>query len=129
MEIQPVANLQDRIVQRLAGAIKQRWDFFVVNFEWEIIEGEQTRDMLAICFEKHDSDWKRSQFEVPYECSNLLFQLSQMMLRPGCETCGTCTVEVEAGGKYRFSFSYDQPLRLNGNFDEKSHRIYVALTL
>lgn len=115
---QELIDLQNNIVHCLAKAVNQRWDYFVVNFEREEIDGERTQDCLAISFVKEKGGWKRSSFIAPYDCCSLLFRLSELMSAAGGETWGSCTLEVDSSGKYRFSYSYEPPKRLTGNFDD-----------
>jgi hypothetical protein len=117
---QQLIDLQNRIVHGMAEAVSEPWDFFVVNYEREEIDGERTQDTLAISFANEKGTWKRSSFEPPYDCCCLLSRLSELMSSKGGETWGSCTLEVDSSGKYRFSYSYEPPKRLNGILDDES---------
>lgn len=115
---QDLISLQNSIVHCLANAVNKPWDFFVVNFEREEIDGDQTQDTLAIAFQHEKDVWQRSSFIAPYDCCRLILRLSELMASDGGDPWGSCTLEVHSSGKFRFSFSYEPPKRLNGDLGE-----------
>jgi hypothetical protein len=119
MDSKEFIDLQNEIVQGLAKAVKQPWDFFVVNFECELIDGERTQDTLAIAFKKQNTSWSRTSFVAPYESCLHLSRLSDLMSKAG-NSWGSCTLEVDATGKYRFTYSQEPPRRLNGEFNDEA---------
>jgi hypothetical protein len=116
---QQLIDLQGDIVQCLANAVNEPWDFFVVNFEREETNGEKVQDTIAVAFSKQTTSWKRISFIAPYNCCCLLLRLYELMNESG-DAWASCTLEVDATGRYRFSFSYEAPKRLNGNFDDEA---------
>jgi hypothetical protein len=117
---QRLIELQNKIVHCLASAVQERWDFLVVNFEREEIDGERTQDTLAIAFSQASGNWKRISVVAPYKCCGLLIQLSELMAMDGGSTWGSCTLEVDSKGEYRYSFCYEAPKRLNGIMDDEA---------
>lgn len=115
-----IIEAQDRVVLCLTNSVQQQWDYLVVNFEWEEVDGERTRDTLAIGFVKQQTTWRRFSIIAPYECTSLLSDLCDCMAADGNKAWRSCTLEIDAAGKYRFSFSYERPKRLNGEFEDEA---------
>lgn len=117
MNAQSQIELQNRIVVTTARAISGDWDAAAVNIEIDEIEGEQTENCLALSFARQQDTWKRNSFQLPYECYDLFVKLRDLSDR---EKWKTCTLEFDHNGKYKFSFSYDAPRRLNGIHDDEA---------
>lgn len=115
-----ITELQDKAVYCFAQAVKEEWHHLVVSFEIEDIDGESTQDTLALSFRDEEGQWKRSSFSAPRECCKLLADLSVAMTNEEGRTWGSCTLQVDSSGKYRYSFSHEPPKRLNGVFDDEA---------
>jgi hypothetical protein len=119
-DIRQVIELQDNAVQCFANAVMESWDHLVANFEIAEFDGVPTRNTIAIAFSYENGQWRRISFIAPYDCCNYLAQLSKAMAKEGGITWGSCTLEVDSTDRYRYSFSYEPPKRLNGVFDDEA---------
>lgn len=116
---QKLIDMQGDIVQCFANAVNEPWDYLLVNFERQETNGEKVQDTLAVAFSKQDISWKHISFIAPYNCCRQLLRLYELMNESG-DGWASCTLEVDATGRYRFSYSNEAPRRLNGNFDDEA---------
>jgi hypothetical protein len=114
---QSLIELQNRIIVTTAQAISGDWDAAVVNIEIDEIEGEQTESCLALSFALQQGTWKRNSFELPFDCYDLFVTLRDSS---DGEKWKTCTVEFDYNGKYKLSYTYEAPRRLNGIHDDEA---------
>jgi hypothetical protein len=115
---QQIIIVQNEAVQCLANGVSEKWDYLLVNCERAEFDGEQRYHGLAMAFVKDKGKWKSNSIIVSHKCYSLLLKLSQLMSMDGSNPWGSCTVEVDSSGKYRFSFSYDPPRRIYGVIDD-----------
>jgi hypothetical protein len=120
MDKQKIIDVQDKAVHCFANAATEKWDFILVNCETRDFEDYQQYDVLAISFAREKNAWKHTSIQAPYQCCDLLLQLCMLMGTGGKRAWESCTLEIESGGKYRYSFSYERPKRFNGIFDDEA---------
>jgi hypothetical protein len=116
-DLQRAHAIQEQIVKGVAGAVLEKWDYILVNTERD---EEETQDTLAVAFTKQDDKWSRNGFVVPYKFRQLFLELGRAMANDADERWTTFTLELESGGKYRFSFSYGAPPRLGGTLNDET---------
>ena len=116
----PLMELQDRIVLSLVRSLTGIWDAAVVNIEIDFADEEQTENCLALSFARDNGGWTRSSFSLPYDCYDLFAELRELMKQQDAALWTSCTLELKADGKYRYSFSYERPRRLNGIHDDEA---------
>jgi hypothetical protein len=120
MEPSVEIQLQYAIVVEAANCIAAPWDIAVVNIEIDTIEGERVEDCLALIFRAKAAwlPWRRKlardSFQVSMKCLDHFVELweSSQATKPW----KTCTLEFQPSGQYKFSYSYEPPSRLNGDF-------------
>jgi hypothetical protein len=117
-DVNSLVDLQNSAVLCLANAAAGGWDRLVVNFEIAELDEGSTRNAIALRFCKQGPGWRRDSFIVPHECCNLLAQLFETMVGNGGRPWGSCTVEIDPSGQYKYTFSYEPPKRLNDVFDD-----------
>lgn len=117
MTTQSLIDLQNRIVVTTANAIKGEWDAAVIDIEIDHVDGEQTENCLALSFRLQQGDWKRSSFQLPFECYDLFVTLRDAS---SGQRWTSCTLEFDSNGKYKFRYSYEPPRRLNGIHDDEA---------
>ena len=127
LDKQQIIELQNRIVRCFADAVDVKWDFLLINFERDLVEGQEVDDTLAVAFRKLSGKWNYSSIIPPYLCCDLLIELRDSMSLDEKEKWKTCILEVDSRRKYRYSFSYEPPKRLNGELDlgDKFLKSYV----
>ena len=113
-------DLQDKIISTIARSIKIKWDYLLVNFERAVIDGDAREDCLAVCFHRDPTGWKHTSIQPPFELYDLLLELAAAMDRDERGVWGSCTIEIDSRGKYRYTFSYEPPKRLNGGLDDET---------
>lgn len=118
MEFNILAELQERIVTTIAVENRGGWDFIVINIEVDTIDGDRTENCLAFSFIRENSHWRRAGFELPIACYDLFVELREVMASAGEAAWKTCMLEIDSGGEFRFSYSHDEPKRLNGLHDD-----------
>ena len=127
---QLLIDLQNKAVLCVVDAVDFEWAYLLVNFEREVIDDEPGEDCLFVAFTRDNDEWKRQSVPLPAQCYDLFLQLASAMSRDGNALWGSCTLEVDSSGSYRFSFSYERPKRLNGDFgDEALLKYYVPRPL
>lgn len=119
-DVRHIIDLQNNAVRCFANAVNENWDHLVVSFETAELDGVPTQNTIALAFAKENGKWRRISVIAPYECCNALVELSKAMKKDGDKTWGSCTLEIDSSGNYRYSFSYEIPKRLNGVFDDAS---------
>lgn len=117
---QQLIDLQNKVVLCVANSIRVKWDHLLVNYEREVIDDEPSQDCLFVAFVWENNNWKRQSLQLPIQCYDLFLDLCSAMSNDGESQWGSCTVEVDSSGKYRFAFSYDLPKRLNGDFSDEA---------
>lgn len=118
MNATEILNQQHQIVRAVAQAVCEPWLYAVVNIEIDVIEGDQTENLIAISYAKRL--WRlipRSE-EIPYQLYDLFVSLRERMAEVNEQTWGSCTMVFDRRGRYQFDFSYDPPPRLNGIYDD-----------
>ena len=113
-------DLQAKIVTSIAKSLTKDWTTAVVNIEIDVVDGDQTENCLAISFAEDRGGWSRNSFSLPFECYDYFVELRDSMHNTNADLWKVCTLEMNLGGKYRFSFSYDPPRRLNGIHDDEA---------
>jgi hypothetical protein len=113
-----LTELQNRVVLGVANSVGVKWDYLLVNFEREVVDNEPTEDCLAIMFTRDNGNWKRQSFQIHLQCYDLFLQLCEKMSKEEIGKWGSCTLELNSGGRFRFSFSYEPPKRLNGDLTD-----------
>jgi len=113
-------EMQNTIVILLAKTITESWDLAVINIEIDVVDGQRNEDCLALLYSLHIDGWKRKGFDFPYDGYDLFVNLRDLMKKPEAEDWTISTLEISSSGKYRFSFSYAPPPRLNGIFDDNA---------
>jgi hypothetical protein len=119
-DTQVLIDLQNRIVRCFANSMEQSWDFLVINFERVDVDGERRENALALAFLKENETWRRISIIAQYDCRMLLVELYELMAKEGAANWSTCMLEIDSSGKYRFSFGYNPPKRLNRVLDDES---------
>ena len=118
-------NIQNQIVVSLAELISIPWNAAFADIEIDDIDGFQNEDGFFNTLAKVEDGWKETSIMIPRSCSRLFGELrNAMSLEEGMKWT-VCTVEFNSAGKYRYSFSYDSPPRINGNFDDQKFKNYV----
>jgi hypothetical protein len=118
MNIRSLTNLQNSIVVTATGGIEGEWNTAVINIEIEDHEdGSIGKNSLALSYRFVKNIWKSDGFIMPHKC----FELFRLLrgFSDG-QKWSICTLEFDSEGRYEFSFSYEQPKRLNGIHDDES---------
>jgi hypothetical protein len=114
-------NLQKAIVTALAREIPDAWERIVVNYEMQEEDGGLTEDRLGFYIEKDAAgNLRESELAFTPEVKRLFREMNDEIRRSEGERWGTCDLVVDQPGKFKFSFSYDPPKRINGVFDDDS---------
>jgi hypothetical protein len=115
-----IIDLQNNIVLTLANGVNFAWDYIVVNFEIGNVDGDRMENALAMAFTRDGKLLKEENFLIPHQCYEPFVKLYEAMENTGKKPWGSCTLEIESSGRYRFFFSYEAPKRLNGIRDDES---------
>jgi hypothetical protein len=121
MNIQLI-ELQNQVVLCVANSVSMNWEHLLVDFEREVIGNELVEDCLAVAFTRENNTWQRQSFQLGSQCYDLFGPLCEAVSKDGNGQWGSCTLEVDSSGRYRFSFSYEPPKRLNGDFSDAALR-------
>ena len=114
-------NLQKAIVTALARDIPDAWERIVVNYEMEEEDDGLTEDRLGFYIAKDAvAGLREAQLAFSPEVKSLFREMNDEIQRSEGQRWRTCDLVVDQPGKFRFSFSYDPPKRLNGVFDDDS---------
>jgi hypothetical protein len=114
-------NLQKAIVTALARDIADGWERIVVNYEMQEEDGGLTEDRLGFYIAKDPAgDFRESDLAFSPEVKALFREMNEEIKRSEGERWGTCDLVVDQPGKFKFSFTYDPPKRINGVFDDDS---------
>jgi hypothetical protein len=118
---QTIMDLQKAIVAGLARGIPGAWERIVVNYEMQEEDGGLTEDRRAFYIAKDAAgNLRKAELVFSPEVKAMFRQMNDEIKRSEGERWGTCDLEVDPPGKFRFSFSYDPPKRINGVFDDDS---------
>jgi hypothetical protein len=120
MNMKQLIDLQNNVVLTLANGIEFPWDFIVVNFEIGIVEGDRMENALALAFTRDGEGLKEESFLIPHQCYVPFVRLHEAMESSEKKQWGSCTLEIESSGRYRFLFSYEAPKRLYGIRDAEA---------
>lgn len=120
METTRIIELQSKAVTCFARSITGAWDYLVVDFEVDFVDGQRRQSTVAIAFVKKGDSWVRNSFISSFACREVLFELGEAMASDGKPSWKRCTFEAASNGQYRFSFSYDPPRRLSGVSNEET---------
>jgi len=101
-------------------ACPHEWDYFVIAFERDRVEGDMVDDSLSVTFRKGADSWERSGWLMPYPCFLEFDALHDAMWASESQRWRSCLLEIDDVGKYRFTFSDDPPLRLSYVFNDES---------
>jgi hypothetical protein len=114
-------DLQRAIVMALARDIPEAWERIVVNYEMQEEGGGVTEDRLGFYIAK-DAAGSLREAELAFspEVKRLFREMNDEIQRSEGGRWGTCDLVVDQRGKFRFTFSYDPPKRINGVFDDES---------
>ena len=114
-------NLQKAIVTALAHAIPGAWERIVVNYEMQEEHGGLTEDRLGFYIAKDPTgNLRESELAFSPEVKRLFRDMNDEIQRSEGERWRTCDLVVDQPGKFKFSFSYERPKRINGVFDDDS---------
>jgi Protein of unknown function, DUF600 len=114
-------NLQRAIVTALARDLPDAWERIVVNYEIQEEDGGLTEDRLGFYIAKDAAGgFRESELAFTPEVKRLFREMNDEVQRSEGERWGTCDLVVDQPGKFKFSFSYDRPKRINGVFDDES---------
>jgi hypothetical protein len=118
---QAAVDLQKAIVAALIGGTAGEWLRIVVNYEVQEDDGGLIEDRLGF-YIAEDAQQVLATHTLVFgpELKDLFRGLNQEMGRTGGARWGTCDLVVDPPGRFRFSFSYDPPKRINGIFDDDS---------
>lgn len=110
--IQGVIQAQEAIIFSINNSVTNDWDYIVLNFEYENIDGEEVTDSIiySACGDT-SSDHLLSE-----ETRLLILKLRELMT----DQWESFTLEVKNTGQFKFYFDYDKPKRLNGIFTPES---------
>lgn len=116
---QSAMDLQEAIVVTLARDISGEWERIVVNYEMQEDDGGLVEDRLGLYISR-DAQHALTMNDVAFGpgLKELFRRLNDEMHRTGGTRWGTCDLVVDQPGKFRFSFSYDPPKRINGIYDD-----------
>jgi hypothetical protein len=113
-------DLQKAIVIALARDISGGWERIVVNYEIQEEDGGLIEDRLGFYISQDASRAPATNtLRFGPEVKELFRELNEEMQRTAGAHWGTRPV-VDKPGKFKFSFSYDPPKRVNGVFDDDS---------
>jgi hypothetical protein len=113
-----VHQLNSQIVQAVAGLVPGPWLRIVVDFE--LLWDEDGADYNSIAFavvDGTDGDVERRSISLDRESIRLFRELGNAMAQDN-GFWGSCRLQLEKNGHYRFWYSYEPPKRINGVFDE-----------
>ncbi len=114
-------NLQKAIVAALARGIPDAWERIVVNYEMQEEDGGLTEDRRGFYIAKGPTgELRKSDLAFSPEVKAMFREMNDEIRRAEGERWGTCDLVVDQPGKFRFSFSYGPPKRINGVFDDDS---------
>lgn len=117
MDSQSLIHVQNEIVLRIAGTIGIPWEYCLIDFEREVVDEEPVEGCLALAFARGSGGWTRVSIRLPHDCYDLFLDMLKLMTSNEEGPWNSCTLEFDSAGKYRYSFSYEPPRRLNGVFD------------
>ena len=114
--------LQAKVAQAMADHVDDDWERIFINYEMKRSgEGRLVDYMLFYIKSTPDGDFELVSLPSASDAINDAFiALADTMARDG-ERWGSCDFLVDADGRYRFSFSYDPPKRIEGVLDHSSY--------
>src|SRR5260370_11659309 len=84
-------------------------------------DGGLTEDRRALYIAKDPAgNLRKAELVFSPEVKAMFRQMNDEIKRSEGGRWATCDLEVDPPGKFRFSFSYDPPKRINGVFDDDS---------
>lgn len=112
---------QDQLVTAVARAAPSGgWERIVADVEIE--EGKDGYRIDSVSFaivRSAGGDYSDPQFELDGTARNAVVDLYTAQKTTGEKgVIGGFELQIEPSGKYRFTYSYDRPKRLNGEWDE-----------
>jgi hypothetical protein len=114
-------DVQKAIVIALSRGPGEPWERIVVNYEMQEEDGGLTEDRLGFCISKDPSgQFHQEDLSFSPEVKGLFRRLNDEMQRTEGRRWGTCELVVDQSGRFKFSFSYEPPKRINGVFDDVS---------
>lgn len=117
-----IMDLQRAIVTALAGAIPERWERIVVNYEMLETEGGMAHDRLAFYITTGPAgDLRDVDLAIDSTVGELFARMNDELLRTAGRRWGSCDLVIDPPGRFLFRLSYEPPRRLNGVFDEESY--------
>lgn len=105
-------STQKYIVEEICGTIDCEWSLIHINAEYEIIDGHLHSDSMTSLFIHDGTQWTEESICLSNSASLLLHKLRESMSDLPGGPWSICTLEVADTGRYKFSFSYDKPVRL-----------------
>jgi hypothetical protein len=114
-------HLQEAIVAALVRDISGGWERIVVNYEMQEDDGGLVEERRGL-YISQDAEQALDMNAVAFSpgLKDLFRRLNEEMQRTKGMRWGTCDMVVDRPGRFRFSFSYDPPKRINGIFDDDS---------
>jgi hypothetical protein len=116
-----IMNLQKAIVAALARGIPDAWERIVVNYEMQEEDGGLTEDRRGFYITKDPAgNLRKAELAFGPELKAMFREMNDEIQRTEGKRWGTCDLEINPSGKFRFSLSHDPPKRINGVFDDDS---------
>ena len=117
-----LALLQAKLAQAVADRIDDTWERIFVNYEMKLTDEGRLVDYIIFYIKvRPDGELEKVSVRGGSEAINDAYiALADAMAQDG-ERWGSCDFALDAGGKYKFKFSYDPPKRLDGVLDHSSY--------